>query len=87
MLKELQNGGVDAAVSDSSVVMEFIKHNGDKGFTMIKVPDFEAEHYGIALRQDDTELRDTLNKALAAIKASGEYDRIHQQYFGTAAAK
>ena len=87
LLKELQNGGVDAAVSDSSVVMEFIKHNGDKGFTMIKVPDFEAEHYGIALRQDDTELRDTLNKALAAIKASGEYDRIHQQYFGTAAAK
>lgn len=46
---------------------------------MIKVPDFEAEHYGIALRQDDTELRDTLTKALATIKAS-EYDRIHQQY-------
>ncbi|OAM26879.1 MULTISPECIES: basic amino acid ABC transporter substrate-binding protein [Eikenella] len=87
LLKELQNGGVDAAVSDSSVVMEFIKHNGDKGFTMIKVPDFEAEHYGIALRKEDTELRDTLNKALAAIRANGEYDRIHQQYFGTAAAK
>ena len=86
LLKELQNGGVDAAVSDSSVVMEFIKHNGDKGFAMIKVPDFEAEHYGIALRQSDTELRDTLNKALAAVKASGEYDRIHQQYFGSAAA-
>ena len=28
-----------------------------------------------------------LATALAAIKASGEYDRIHQQYFGTAAAK
>ncbi|MBH5330112.1 basic amino acid ABC transporter substrate-binding protein [Eikenella sp. S3360] len=87
LLKELQNGGVDAAVSDSSVVMEFIKHNGDKGFTMIKVPDFEAEHYGIALRKEDTELRDTLNKALAAVRASGEYDRIYQQYFGTATAK
>lgn len=87
LLKELQNGGVDAAVSDSSVVMEFIKHNGDKGFTMIKVPDFEVETYGIALRKDDTELRDTLNKALAAIRANGEYDRIHQQYFGTSTAK
>ena len=87
LLKELENGGVDAAVSDSSVVMEFIKHNGDKGFTMIKVPDFESESYGIALRPDDTETRDALNKALAAIKANGEYDRIHQNYFGTATAK
>lgn len=82
LLKELDNGGVDAAISDSSVVMEFIKNNSDKGFTMIEVPDFEIENYGIAVHPSNTELLAKLNASLQNIRASGEYARIHEQYFG-----
>lgn len=81
LLKELENGGLDAAISDSSVVMEFIKNNSGKSFAMIEIPDFDTENYGLAVRKDDTATLDMLNKALAAIRANGEYDRIHSQYF------
>ncbi|MDO4694265.1 MAG: basic amino acid ABC transporter substrate-binding protein [Eikenella sp.] len=81
LLKELENGGLDAAISDSSVVMEFIKNNSGKHFVMIEIPDFDTENYGLAVRKDDTATLDMLNKALAAIRANGEYERIHSRYF------
>lgn len=81
LLKELENGGLEAAISDSSVVMEFIKNNSGKSFSMIEIPDFDTENYGLAVRKDDAATLDMLNKALAAIRANGEYDRIHSQYF------
>lgn len=82
LLKELGNGGVDAAISDSSVVMEYIKNNSNKGFSMIEVPDFEVENYGIAVSPNNPELLAKLNQSLQNIRASGEYARIHEQYFG-----
>lgn len=86
LLKELENGGLEAAISDSSVVMEFIKNNSGKSFSMIEIPDFDTENYGLAVRKDDAATLDMLNKALAAIRANGEYDRIHSQYFAKPAA-
>lgn len=86
LLKELENGSLDAAVTDSSVVMEYIKNNGDKGFTMVEIPDFEVENYGLVVRIDDAETLEKLNRALAAIRANGEYDKIHERYFGKPAA-
>ncbi len=81
VLKEVENGGVDAVISDSAVVGNYIKNNSDKGFTMISVPDFEVEHYGFAVRPNDTETLTVLNQALQKVRDSGEYDRIHDRYF------
>jgi histidine transport system substrate-binding protein len=36
---------------------------------------------GIAIRKKDTDLRDQLNKALAAIRANGKYDEVRKKYF------
>ncbi|TPJ57239.1 transporter substrate-binding domain-containing protein [Mesorhizobium sp. B2-7-1] len=33
------------------------------------------------MRKEDTALRDRLNAALKAVKASGEYDTITKRYF------
>jgi polar amino acid transport system substrate-binding protein len=33
------------------------------------------------LRKDDTELKNKLNAALAAVRASGKYDEITKKYF------
>lgn len=81
VLKEVENGGVDAVISDSAVVGNYIKNNGDKGFSMITVPDFEVEHYGIAVRKGDSATLAMLNEALKKIRESGEYDAIHGKYF------
>lgn len=83
-LKEIESGGVDAVISDSAVVAYYVKQNGDKGFTMVEVPDFDVEHYGIAVRQDDKALMDKINSGLKKIQASGEYDKIADKYFAKA---
>ena len=81
VIKELENGGLDAVVSDSAVVGNYLKNNGNKGFTMVAVPDFEVEHYGIAVRKDDEATLKVLNDALKQVRASGEYDKIFNKYF------
>ena len=80
-LKEVESGGVDAVISDSAVVAYYVKQHGDKGFTMVEVPDFEVEHYGIAVRQDDKALMDKINAGLKKIQTNGEYDKIADKYF------
>ena len=81
MLKEVETGAVDALISDSAVVADYVKKKGDKGFTMVEVPDFTVEYYGIAVRQDDKALMDKINSGLKKIQASGEYDKISDKYF------
>ena len=81
MLKEVETGAVDAVISDSAVVADYVKKKGDKGFTMVEVPDFTVEYYGIAARQDDKALMDKINSGLKKIQASGEYDKISDKYF------
>ena len=81
VIKELENGGLDAVVSDSAVVGNYIKNNGNKGFSMIAVPDFEEENYGMAVRKGDTATLNMLNDALKKVRESGEYEKVEKQYF------
>lgn len=79
--KEVETGSVDAVISDSAVVANYVKNNSNKGFTMVQVPDFAEEHYGIAVAKDNTELLTTFNAALKTIKENGEYQKILDKYF------
>ena len=79
--KELENGSIDSLVSDSAVVANYVKNNSDKGFTMVKVPDFTEEHYGIAVTKGNEELVKTFNAALKKIQDNGEYQKILDKYF------
>ena len=36
---------------------------------------------GIAIRKQDAELKQKLDKALAAIRANGKYDELRKKYF------
>lgn len=81
VLKEIENGGLDAVVSDSAVIRNYVKNNGDKGFSIINIDDFDQELYGMALRKDDDETLQMINDALKTIRENGEYDKIYEQYF------
>ena len=83
LLKELQNGGVDAGILDNAVVAHYIKNNSSKGFKMVALPDFPAEHYGMAVRKDDAQTLALLNDSLAKVRASGKYAEIEAKYFAT----
>lgn len=81
LIKEVESGGVDAAISDSAVVAHYVKNNEGKGFKMIAVPDFAVENYGIAVRKGDAETLNMLNNALKTIRENGEYAKIESKYF------
>ena len=81
LAQEVENGGLDAAISDSAVIAHYLKHNGGKGFSTVKLPDFEVEQYGIAVRKGDSATLEALNKALKTIRENGEYAKIEQKYF------
>ena len=82
--KELESGGVDAVVGDSSVVAYYVKQNPNAKLNTVVDPSFVKEHYGFAFKKGRNDgLREAINKGLAQIKTDGTYDKIHTQWLGT----
>lgn len=82
--KELESGGVDAVVGDSSVVAYYVKQNPNAKLNTVVDPSFVKESYGFAFKKGRNDgLREAINKGLAQIKTDGTYDKIHTQWFGT----
>jgi ABC-type amino acid transport substrate-binding protein len=81
-LTELINGGVEAVITDSPVLLDFIKKNSNAKVTFIdpKLP--SEDHYGIAMKKENTKLHQAINEGLKKVKESGKYDAIYKKYFG-----
>lgn len=83
---DLANGRVDLVLADSVALDEgFLSTENGAGFMFVG-PDYSDPRWfgdgaGIAVRQEDTELRDALNAALAQILADGTYKEINDKYF------
>ena len=78
MFLQLETGEVDAVVTGRPAAMVYAKESGkvkvlDEGLT--------EELYGWGVRKGETELVDSLNTALAALKENGTYDEIKAKYF------
>ncbi|MTD33924.1 basic amino acid ABC transporter substrate-binding protein [Paludibacterium denitrificans] len=82
-LKELESGGVQAAVGDNGVVINYVKNNPQNGISVVADDkSFSAEFYGFAVKKGNKELLAKINSGLKAIKADGTYDSIYAKYFG-----
>ncbi|MDW7673689.1 MAG: transporter substrate-binding domain-containing protein, partial [Bacillota bacterium] len=81
-ITELLNGGVDAVVADRPVVLAYIENNPQSGLAAFGDDEFEMEYYGIAMRQEDSELHQLVNEGLAKVIEKGIYDQIQTKYFG-----
>jgi polar amino acid transport system substrate-binding protein len=80
--KELESGGVDAVVGDSSVVAYYVSQNPQAKLTTLVDPSFEQENYGFAFKKGRNDgLREAIDKGLDTIKTDGTYDKIHKQWF------
>ena len=83
---DLVAGRVDAILADMVVLSEgFLKTDQGKGYEFTG-PEFNDPKWfgpgaGIAVRKQDKDLTEQLNKAIAAIRANGTYDAIAKKYF------
>ncbi|HVG34203.1 MAG TPA: ABC transporter permease subunit [Pyrinomonadaceae bacterium] len=84
-LLDLKNGRIDAVVGDAPVLRFMIRQSFRELQTVGRR--FTDEKFGIAFAQSSEDLRRATNAALWRIQDSGEYDRIHEKWFGEAAER
>jgi lysine-arginine-ornithine-binding protein len=84
-LLDLKNGRIDAVVGDAPV-LRFMIRQSFQGLQTVGRR-FTDEKFGIAFAQSSEDLRRAVNAALWRIQDSGEYDRIHEKWFGEAAER
>jgi len=78
---DMQNGRIDALISDKFVVADWLNNAGKDCCKMLgDVPGTETEA-GIGIRKGDDALREKFNKAIDAIVANGTYKKIVSKYF------
>jgi peptide/nickel transport system substrate-binding protein len=82
----LANGDVDAVVADGPTSIDVVKANPEMKIMVVGEP-FTEEYYGIAVNKKRPEVLAAINNGLAAVKASGEYDKIYAKWFGAPEAK
>lgn len=78
---ELRAGGVDAVVNDRPVNDYYLVQSGDQGAKVLKEV-LTAEDYGIAVHKKNEALVKEIDAALDKVRASGEYDKIYEKWFG-----
>jgi len=83
---DLAAGRLDLLLADSVAVKEgLLDKPAGKDFEFVGPdltdPKWFGEGIGIAVRKQDTELREKFNKAIDAIRANGTYKKIQDKYF------
>jgi len=83
---DLASGRLDLQVGDMLPMLDWVTKTDDgKCCELVGSPitdtKFVGDGVGIAVRQEDDDLRQALNKALAEIRADGTYKTINDKYF------
>lgn len=84
---DMANGRLDLQVGDMIPLLDWVTKNEDGKACCeligepITDPKFVGDGVGIAVRQEDNELREKLNAALKAIREDGTYQKINEKYF------
>jgi lysine-arginine-ornithine-binding protein len=80
---DLRNRRIDAVVGDAPVLKYMIFQSFRELRTVGRR--FTDEKFGIAMAQGSEDLQAAVNAALKKIKETGEYNQIHEKWFGEAA--
>ena len=83
---DMANGRLDLQVGDMLPMLDWVTKAKDGACCEligepITDPKFVGDGVGIAVRQEDDQLREALNKAIADIRADGTYKAINDKYF------
>ena len=79
-LLELKNGGVDATVIDLPVAQYYSTKHPDEHIQILAYPNTK-EYLGLAFNKDNKALEEEINKAIADMKADGEFNSLYKKWF------
>src|SRR5207237_8328822 len=77
-LQQLRRGTVDLHCTDSPVAAYEVKQ--EPSALQIASPVLETAPEGIAVRKDDTQMLDAVQKAFKAIENDGTYDKVLKKW-------
>ena len=77
-IQALIQGKIDCVIIDSEPAKAFVEANPGK-LKILEEP-FELEYYAICIAKDNTELKDSINDALATLDENGTLDKIIDSY-------
>ncbi|HEV2678259.1 MAG TPA: ABC transporter substrate-binding protein [Aliidongia sp.] len=79
---DLTSGRLDLVLASSGVILGAFLNKPEGADYELTGPELKlGAGTAIAVRQGDDALRETFNKAIAAIRANGSYDKINAKYF------
>ncbi|MCK5917887.1 MAG: ABC transporter substrate-binding protein [Cocleimonas sp.] len=82
---DLNAGRIDMVFADAFVLLEFLGKEEGKNYEFIGDSYTDQKYFGegigIAIRKEDTALRDKLNTAIANIRKNSAYEKIREKYF------
>ncbi len=73
----LLSESVDAVVIDKKTALAFISIYDNLDILDME---FETEYYGVAVQKGNKKLLDSINRTIERLKASGEYDKLVEEY-------
>ncbi|HFR3686329.1 TPA: transporter substrate-binding domain-containing protein [Streptococcus suis] len=73
-VNELKSGKVDAILMDSPVAAGYVSQNSDLAVASVEFPTIDENSKVIALPKGSTELKTEIDKVIAEVKASDEFD-------------
>lgn len=77
-VQDLENGNVDAVILDVPVAQTF----ADQRPVSIAFTYETGERYGFGVREGDDDLQSSLNAGLSAVRDSGQYEEIRNEWLG-----
>ena len=82
---DLKAGRIEMFFADAFVLLEFLGKEEGKDYEFIGKSYTDQKYFGegigIAVRQEDTVLRDQFNTAIANIRKNGAYEMVREKYF------
>jgi cystine transport system substrate-binding protein len=82
----VKQGRVEATINDKLTVLDYLKNNPNAGVKIV-AEDATPSKSAFLFRKDSTDLRDSVNKALAELDKAGTLTEISKKYFGTDISK
>ena len=83
-MQDLSSGKIDAAVLDEAPANQYVH-----GYSNLQIlPDsLSNEEYAVAIKKDNNELKDQVDKVITEMKKDGRYQKLVKKYFNEVSEK